>query len=230
MLYFGALGQQALGRQYDTSAAAFSIAIGAGAISITGQAAALLATRRAAIGAGSFEVSGQAVGIRSTRSMSAANGSFALTGQAVSLRAGRYLACSPFLPADVGFFGFAPLGAYPLGGTGSRDATTFAVSGKSAALPVRMPASSGTFTVVAPDTGLIVWRGVRSGSGSFAFTGNPVSILATRRLLIGAGTFSLSGNVIEVVRGRTRIRAFDMARGARGMQMGRGGKSRVYGG
>lgn len=231
MIAHAALGQLALGRQYDTSAASFSLAIEAGSVTLSGQAAALRITRTLAIGVGAFTVSGQAAAIRSTRLIAASAGSFSVTGQAATIRPARSLACSPYPTLDNGYVGFAALGQIALGGTVGRQATTFIVAGQPARLPVSMPASAGSFSVTSPDTGLIVWRGVRSGTGSFVLTGNAAGVLATRRMNAGTGVFSLSGNVIELARIRPpRIRGFHIGAGIQARSVQRGLRARVYGG
>lgn len=231
MISHAALGQLALGRQYDTSAASFSMAIEAGSVTLTGRAAALRITRTLAIGVGAFTVSGQAAAVRSTRRITAAAGALSVTGQAATIRPARSLACSPYPASDNGYIGFAALGQLSLGGTVGRQEATFIIAGHPARLPVSMPAATGSFSVTSPDSGLIVWRGVRSGTGSFVLTGNAAGVLTTRRMNAEMGVFSLSGNVIEMSRVRPpRIRGFHIGSGIQARNVAHGIRAHVYGG
>lgn len=88
-----------------SAATAYALTAAAGAYTLTGQAAGLLAARKVAAAAGSYALTGQAAGLLAARKVAADAGAYTLDGQAVGLLAARLLA--------------AGAGAYVLTGQGA---------------------------------------------------------------------------------------------------------------
>lgn len=78
------LGAEVWRTTADTTLTNYSITLGAGSFSLSGQAASLSAQRSIALAAGSLSLSGQAVSLLSGRRLSLDAGSYSLTGQPVS--------------------------------------------------------------------------------------------------------------------------------------------------
>lgn len=108
-------------------------------------------------------------------SVSAAVGTFTFTGVAAEVAPARTLACA--------------------GGA-------FALTGNAAALPVSMPASTGSFAVTGVDAGTRADRTIVAATGSFTLTGISSGLLAARVLPAAAASFTVSGQNIGVIAAR----------------------------
>ena len=157
-----------------TAGATYTLTMGSGSYSQTGQAVSLLASRKLTIGQGSHTLTGQAVSLLAGRKLVVSNGSYSLTGQAVVLLASRII--------SIGY------GSYAL--TGQDVDIVYSGGGPTYTLAM----GAGSYALTGQTVGLLAGRKLAVSQGGYTLTGQAVGLLASRKLSVGYGRYYLSGS------------------------------------
>jgi len=172
----------------------YTLTAAAGSFALTGQSAALLASRKLTAAQGTFSLSGQAASLKASRRLTAAQGSFSLAGQSASLLASRRLTASQ------GSFSLSGQPAnLAYSGSGSKTLVaacgTFALAGQAASLKATrlLSAACGSFTLAGQPAGLHRGRTLAAGCGSFSLSGQAAILRAARVLAAARGLFVFTG-------------------------------------
>ncbi len=182
----------------------YTIAAGAGAFTLTGNAAVLKAARKIAAGTGDFVLTGNNTVLKAGRKIAAGTGEFALTGIGAALKLARKLT------AGGGAFSLtgndATLTYTPVGGptyTIAASAGAFSLTGNNTVLKAgrKMSAGTGVFTETGNVAGLKVGRKMVAGAGAFTLTGLDAILKAARKLPAGTGVFTLTGSNVNLTVG-----------------------------
>lgn len=147
-------------------ASAYTLTAAPGTFALSGQAAALKATRALASAAGSFSLSGQAAILKRGLKLGASSGAFTLSGQAATLRRSAAIV--------------ANAGAYVLAGqaVALRATRSFV-------------ASAGAFTLSGKAAGLVAARKLTSAAGSFLLSGKAVTLTYQQVVVVVAAVTQL---------------------------------------
>lgn len=176
-------GSYTLSGQTAALKASRDVSAGVGAFAIAGQAASLKVGRKLTAAQGSFALAGQAASLRSSRTITAAQGSFALSGQTTELLAARAIT------ASVGAFALA---GQPAGLLTSRTIT----------------AAVGSFALAGQAAQLRIGRTISAGTGVYTLSGQSAGLVIPRRLSAAAGSFTLSGQAAQLAIGTAIVRRF----------------------
>jgi len=152
----------------------YTLTADAGAYTLTGQTASLLAARILAADAGSYTLAGQSAGLLAHRVLTADPGSYTMTGEDVALLAARKLTADP--------------GAYHLTGT---DVSLLAHR--------ILTAEAGAFVLAGSDAALLVQRVLAAEPWSYTLTGQDAALLTARRMTAEAGSYILAGLPVTFV-------------------------------
>lgn len=150
----------------------YSLAMGQGSYSQTGQAVALRVARKMAAAQGSYSLTGQAVALVYGHPMAAAQGTYSLTGQSVGLKASRKMA--------------AAQGSYTLSGQ--------AVSLNYSPIEKTIQIGQGTYSLTGQDAALRIARRLAAAQGSYALTGQAVGLKFGHKLIAALGTYTVTGS------------------------------------
>ena len=182
------------------SGGGYTITIGQGSYTLSGQAVGLKAGRTIAISQGNYTLSGQAVSLKIGYTVAIASGSYSLSGQAVGLTAqrtiaiaqGSYSLTGQSVAFAKGFTISIGTGSYALTGqdVGLRAARTIAIA-------------NGSYALTGQELGLARGFVITIQQGSYNVTGQSVGITAQRKLPIGQGAYVLSGQAVGLARGYT---------------------------
>jgi hypothetical protein len=183
---------------YTPGPTGYTLTADAGAFALTGQTAALRATRRIAADGASFALSGQTAGLKKGFVISALAGAFSVAGQSASLI---YTPSGdPVLTAEAGTFTLSGQAA-TLRATRRLTAEGLAivVTGQAAGLRPgwRVAATGGSFAVEGQAATLARGRRLTATGAAYSLSGLAVSLGATRRLSADAGAFSLTGATVS---------------------------------
>lgn len=188
---------------------AYTLTMGVGAFTLTGNATALKAARKLTASVGTFTETGNATGLAFGHKIAANVGAFTLTGNTTTLKADRKLA------AGVGAFtetGNATGLAY--GRTLSLSVGAFTLTGNATALKAdrKLTQGTGAFVLTGIDIGLSKSTGntLAADTGSFTFTGIAANLKVARKLALGVGAFTETGT-------DTTLRAARMLQGSTGL-------------
>jgi hypothetical protein len=158
----------------------YSLAADTGSYSLSGQAAALSASRTITAAQGSYALTGQDANLLRGFPLAAVQGSYLLTGQAATLGLGRAIS--------------AAQGAYTL-------------TGQPAALGAarQLTAGQGSYALAGQDASLVYTQAgaytLTASHGTYALTGQAAGLLATRRAVADQGTYSIAGQAAALSRG-----------------------------
>jgi len=177
----------------------------AGAYTVTGQAASLLAARKLTTDAGSYAVTGRAASLLAGRKLLTDAGAYSVSGQDASLLASRLLA------TDAG--SYAVSGQDPsllVSRLLSADAGSYATTGQSATLLASrlLAAEAGVYTLTGRDATLVytplggATYTLAADAGSYTLSGAAVSLIVSRLLSADAGAYSVSGQDAQLLFGR----------------------------
>lgn len=193
-----AVSGQAIGLQ-----AARRLAVDATSVSVTGQAMGVYAGRRLAADAGSVSLTGQAVGLRAARTLALEAGSLALSEQAVSLRAARRVALDA---ATVTVAGQAV--TLTRGLRLSLDPASLTISGQTVGLSAarRLTLDAAAITISGSDVTLIPPAGAYSlalDPAAVSLSGQPLTLRAARTLALEASSVAVTGQAVGLSTART---------------------------
>lgn len=148
--------------------AGYTLDADAGAYTLTGQAAGLLAARVLTLDAGEYALTGQAAGLLAARLLAADAGEYALTGQDPGLTAARALGL---------------------------DTGEYTTTGQDPALTVArlLGLDAGEYALTGADPTLIAARLLALEAGAYTLTGNDPALLVARLLTLEAGGYTLTG-------------------------------------
>lgn len=155
----------------------YTLALGQGAYTLTGQALATKAARKLALAQGSYALTGQALGLKAGRKLVLGQGSYVLTGQNLALKAARKMVLGQ--------------GAYTLTGQ-SLTLVYTPVGGPTHTLVL----GQGSYTLTGQALALKASRKLALGQGSYVLTGESLAIRAGRKLVLGQGTYVLTGQAM----------------------------------
>ena len=182
------------------SGGGYTITIGQGSYTLSGQSVGLKAGRTVAISQGSYTLSGQAVSLKKGYTVAIASGSYSLSGQAVGLTAqrkiaiaqGSYTLTGQSVAFAKGFTISIGTGSYALTGqdVGLRAARTIAIA-------------NGSYALTGQELGLARGFVITIQQGSYSVTGQSVGITAQRKLAIGQGAYVLTGQAVGLAKGYT---------------------------
>ena len=175
-----------------------------GALSLTGQAAALLASRKLGADSGAISMAGQSAAVLAGRLLAAAQGTLGFSGQTAGLLVSRLLAADSGALAltgqDAGLLASRLLTA---------DGGAISLTGQDATLLVArlLEAAAGTISLTGIDATLTYTPiggptyTLTAETGSIALAGQTAALLAARLLTGEAGAISLAGQDAAVLRG-----------------------------
>lgn len=152
----------------EAGGAPYTLDADAGAYTLTGQAAGLLASRVLALDTGEYALTGQAAGLLAARALAADAGEYALTGHDQALTAARLIAL---------------------------DTGEYTTTGQDPALTIArlLGLDAGEYALTGTDPTLIAARLLALDAGEYALTGNDAGLLAARLLTLDAGGYTLTG-------------------------------------
>ena len=202
---------------------AYTLDVGAGSFSLSGQAVSLKQGYVATAGTGSFSLSGQAVSLEHGRNLAVGAGSYSLTGQDVTLtytpadnptlaaEHGTYALTGQAVSLEVGRNLAAEHGSYTLTGQAvsflrdlvlAAESGTYTLSGQDAALLIGhlLTAEHGTYTLSGQDVTLAKGRTLAAEFGSYALTGQAVGLFRGYPLAAEFGSYVLSGQDVDLSR------------------------------
>ena len=203
------------------SGGGYTITIGQGSYTLSGQTVGLKVGRTIAISQGSYNLSGQAVALKKGYTVAIASGSYSLSGQSVGLTAqrtiaiaqGSYTLTGQSVAFAKGFTISIGTGSYALTGhgVGLKAARTIAIA-------------NGSYSLTGQELGLARGFVITIQQGSYSVTGQSVGVAAQRNLAIGQGAYVLSGQAVGLAKGYTIAIAqgnYDLTGQSVGLSVGR---------
>lgn len=178
----------------------YTLTAAAGALTLTGNAAALTAQRKVTAGASSFALTGNAAALSAQRKIALDAGAYTLTGNAAALFFQHNLVP---LPASYALTGNdATLTYTPRTLLLTAEAGSFALTGNAAGLSFQhsLVPLAGSYALTGSAANLVYTpiggptHTLSAEAGAFALTGNAAGLSAQRNLSADAGAYALTGN------------------------------------
>ncbi len=162
---------------YTAPSGVYTLTMGQGSFSLTGQATSLLANRKLTLGQGSFSLSGQAVSLLRSLLLVMGQGAYTLSGQEVGLI-------------------YTPAGHYTL----TMEPGSLSLSGQAVSLLARryLAIGLGEYIWKGVDTDLWVTRYLLIGQGDYALSGQDLAIIRSYFLSLATGVYNLTGQSITM--------------------------------
>jgi len=151
----------------------YTLSMGQGSYTLTGQAVAVTAQRKLVIAQGSYTYTGQGVLLVAARKLILAQGSYALTGQSVTLTASRKLLLAQ--------------GSYTLTGQ-----VVSLIHGFTCTM------SQGSYALTGQAVTMVHGYTLTVSQGTYTLSGQPVALKASRKLVLAQGSCSLSGQLVAL--------------------------------
>lgn len=190
------IGSSYVGAKDASAGAPYTLTCDAGAYTLSGQAAGLLAARKVVADQGSYALTGQAANLVYTPlgayNLTCEAGTYTLVGQdalvdlAITCEAGSYT-----LTGQAATLTYTPLGAYTL----TADSGAYSLTGQAANLLVGrvLVADQGSYTLAGQVANTLFGRVLTADAGAYALSGQAAGLLVGRLLTAAAGSYALSG-------------------------------------